>query len=101
VLVVHPVEGPDHADAGEVLAHHPVQGIELGLYGLEERHALACKATMARAMTGRTTSSIQDSLGSVDSAMMMPPTAIIGACAIMRCIMNTTCWTWVMSLVVR
>jgi len=55
--------------------------------------------TMAAPSIGMTTSRIHARRGSVASAIAMPPMAMIGALAIIRCIMKVTCWTWVMSFV--
>ena len=38
---------------------------------------------------------------SLDTAMMIPPTHMMGAMIIMRSMMRTVIWTWVTSLVLR
>ena len=54
-----------------------------------------------RARKGRAHISVRDRSGSMDTAIMTPPTAMMGALTTILRVIRTTIWTWVMSLVVR
>jgi len=56
---------------------------------------------MQSASSGTATATSQDSPTSSRRAMTTPPTIMMGAETIIAAPMNTTCWTWVTSLVFR